>query len=353
MKKLIFSGIQPTDQLHIGNYLGSVKNWLDLQERYRCMFCVVDLHAITVPQDPKALHENTLKLAATYLAAGIDPEKSPIFVQSHIPEHAELAWILGTLAKVSEMQLMTQFKDKAAKQENTGASFGLLNYPILMAADILLYNPDLIPVGEDQTQHLELTRRLATRFNTQYGETFKIPEQFTPKKGAKIMGLVDPEKKMSKSDANKGNSIFLHDDAKTIIKKIKSATTDSDTSIHFDKKEKPGVSNLIELYHLLSGLTVKEIETQYKGKGYGDFKGDLANITAEFLAPIQEKINGYSHQELETILKDGANIARGKAQKTLKNSKKKNWICAVLIRFFKKRPTSCQFPMKLLYSRRY
>lgn len=385
MKKRIFSGAQPTGELHIGNYLGALKNWVALQDEYESFYCIVNLHALTLPQDPKTLRQKTLDLARIYLAAGVDPEKATIFLQSDVPEHAELTWILSCSARMGELERMTQFKDKARKsivlskteeeafiklgeeayvgfgiegfaqpnreelveagriqqrykeeiarvfltdetlpavyrsiqRENLErASVGLFTYPVLMAADILLYQTDLVPIGQDQKQHLELTRDLAERFNRDFGETFVVPDGYIPPVGAKIMSLQDPTKKMSKSDENPAGSIFLLDDADTITKKIKRAVTDSGTEITFDAR-RPAITNLLTIYQLLSGKTQDECVEHFAGKGYGDFKKELAEATVEFLRPFQERVKQFDDAMLAIILKTGAEKARVVAGKTL------------------------------------
>ena len=315
MKKRIFSGAQPTGSLHIGNYLGALKNWVALQDEYEAFYCIVNLHAITLPQDPKTLRQKTLDLARIYLAAGVDPQKSTIFIQSDVPEHAELTWVLSCQARMGELERMTQFKDKG-KGNAERAGVGLFTYPILMAADILLYQTDLVPVGQDQKQHLELSRDLAERFNRDFGETFKIPEPFIPKAGASIKSLQDPAKKMSKSDENLNGSIFLLDDADTITKKIKRAVTDSGTEITFDET-RPAITNLLTIYQLLTGRSADECVAHFEGKGYGHFKTELAEATVEFLRPFQERVNQFDDATLETILKAGAERARSIASSTL------------------------------------
>ena len=315
MKKRIFSGAQPTGQLHIGNYLGALKNWVALQDEYEAFYCIVNLHAITLPQNPAELRQKTLDLARIYLAAGVDPEKSTIFIQSDVPEHAELTWILSCIARMGELERMTQFKDKT-KGNQERAGIGLFTYPILMAADILLYQTDLVPVGQDQKQHLELTRDLAERFNRDYGETFKIPEPYIPKAGASIKSLQDPSKKMSKSDENPNASIFLLDDADTIVKKIRRAVTDSGTEITFDET-RPAITNLLTIYQLITDKTQEECVAHFAGKGYGDFKNELAEVTVEFLKPFQERIKQFDDETLKSILNNGAERARGIAAKTL------------------------------------
>ncbi|MBI4215206.1 MAG: tryptophan--tRNA ligase, partial [Parcubacteria group bacterium] len=315
--------------LHLGNYLGAIKNWVELQKNNQCYFCIVDHHAITVPQDPQTLRSKILETAKIYLGCGIypavggmNPSKSVIFVQSHVPEHTELAWILGTLTKVSEMQLMTQFKEKAQKQPKN-INMGLFSYPILMAADILLYGSELVPVGQDQTQHLELTRRLAERFNKKFGQTFIIPKQMTQKIGARIMALDDPSQKMSKSSKNPKNYIALLDEPDEIRKKIQSAVTDSGSEIYYDKEKKPGVSNLMEIYHLLEGSDFEAITNRYQGKNYSQFKTELAEIVIQFLKPIQEKILGYDDKTILSILWEGSQKAHEKASAKLKEVKEK------------------------------
>jgi len=319
MKDLVFSGIQPTHELHIGNYIAALKQWADLQHKKRCLFCIVDLHAITVPQDPKKLRANILEAAAVYLAAGIDPTKCSIYIQSEVAEHTELAWILGTIGKVSELERMTQFKDKSKKQTQ-GVSAGLFTYPILMAADILLYDAKQVPVGEDQMQHLELARVLARRFNERFGKTFTIPQPLIQKVGARIMSLQDPEKKMSKSDPAESSKILLSDQPEIIRKKIMRAVTDTEGSVHFDPEKKPAVSNLMTLYHHTSGLSLKEIESEFKGKGYGDFKKALAEAVIAELGPIREKIESYrsNSSELERILDEGRDTAKEIAARKMK-----------------------------------
>jgi tryptophanyl-tRNA synthetase len=321
MSKRIFSGAQPTGNLHIGNYLGALRNWVALQHEYESFFCVVDLHAITIPQDPKHLAAKTKEVARIYLAAGIDPKVSTVFVQSDVQEHTELAWILNCVARISELERMTQFKDKAKKQrENVLA--GLLTYPALMAADILLYQTDLVPVGHDQKQHLELTRDIASRFNRDFGETFRVPDAFIPKVGAKIMALDDPSKKMSKSDENVHGSITLVDDADTIRRKFKRAVTDSGTEIRFDDA-RPAITNLLSIYHLLTGLSPEETEAHFAGKGYAQLKSELADVTIEFLRPFQERMRAIGDEELRVILSEGAEKARAIARETMRAAKER------------------------------
>lgn len=313
--KRIFSGVQPTGNVHLGTYLGALRNWVELQREYESFFCVVNLHAITIRQDPAQLAAKTREVARLYLAAGIDPKVSRIFVQSDVSEHAELAWILNCVIRMSELDRMTQFKDKGRKQRGN-TSVGLFDYPVLMASDILLYQTDLVPVGEDQKQHLELTRDAAIRFNRDYGETFRVPEPFIPKVGARIMALDDPLKKMSKSDENPQGSIFMLDDQDTITRKFKRAVTDSGTAITFDPT-RPAVTNLLTVYQLLTNKQPEEIEEHFAGKGYAQLKGELADVTIEFLKPLQEKVRNIGDDELNDMLATGSARAREVAQKTL------------------------------------
>lgn len=374
----IFSGVQPSGNLHIGNYLGAIKNWVKLQEEAKSIFCIVDLHAITVPQDPEELRKKTIEIAKIYLAAGIDPSKSTIFVQSHISEHAELCWILNTITKNSDLAKMTQFKDKAFidfdnfeksleemttdnykavpekakeiiknlspekaaelgkkssfetmrhffsifKEQFNKVGVGLFDYPVLMAADILLYDTDVVPVGEDQVQHVELARTLARRFNQKFGETFVIPEPKLVKEGARIMGLDDPTKKMSKSAASEYNYISLTDDADTIRKKIKKAVTDSGSEIVYSQ-DKPALYNLINIYSLFSEKKPAEIVKNYVGKGYADFKTDLAEVIIAGLKPIQDKMAALTDEEVSAILQRGAKKLRPLASQKMAEIKKK------------------------------
>ncbi len=315
MKKRIFSGAQPTGELHIGNYLGALKNWVALQSEFESFYCIVNLHAITLPQEPKGLRQKTLDLARIYLAAGVDPATATIFIQSDVPEHAELTWVLSCNARMGELERMTQFKDKG-KGNSERAGVGLFTYPILMAADILLYQTDLVPVGQDQKQHLELSRDLAIRFNRDFGETFKIPEPYIPKAGASIKSLQDPLKKMSKSDENLKGSIFLMDAPETIMKKIKSAVTDSGTDISFDDT-RPAINNLLTIYQLVTGKSSEECVAHFEGKGYGQFKGELAEATVEYLRPFQDRVKHYTDEDLGEILRNGADKARTIASATL------------------------------------
>lgn len=317
MKKRIFSGAQPTGELHIGNYLGALKNWVALQNEYESFFCIVNLHAITLPQNPEILRRKTLNLARIYLAAGIDPQASTIFIQSDVPEHAELAWVLNCVSRMGELERMTQFKDKG-KGNSERASVGLFTYPVLMAADILLYQTDLVPVGQDQKQHLELSRDLAERFNRDFGETFKVPDPYIPPVGANILSLLEPNKKMSKSDENANGSIFLLDEPDTILKKLKKAVTDSGTDIKFDAA-RPAITNLLTIYQLMTDKSAAECEANFAGKGYGQLKMETAEAVIEFLRPFQEKAQSYDDAQLKEILARGAEKARSIARETLKN----------------------------------
>ncbi|WP_018933348.1 tryptophan--tRNA ligase [Gracilibacillus lacisalsi] len=317
----IFSGIQPSGSLTLGNYLGAMKHFVSLQEDNQCYFCVVDQHAITVPQDRLKLRENIKSLAALYIASGIDPDKSVLFIQSEVSAHTQLGWMLQTISYIGELERMTQFKDKSKGKEAVSA--GLLTYPPLMAADILLYNTNIVPVGDDQKQHLELTRDLAQRFNHRYNDIFTIPDISIPKVGARIMSLQEPTKKMSKSDDNQKASIFMLDTEKQIEKKIKSAVTDSDGIVQYDKENKPGISNLLTIYASCTGESIKELEQRYEGKGYGEFKQDTANAVIETLRPIQERYNTLiESDELDDLLDQGANKANFAANKMLRKAKK-------------------------------
>lgn len=308
-KQRLFSGIQPSGNLHVGNYLGAIAQWLPLQDEYEAIFCIVDQHAITVPQDPAALRQKTLEIAKIYLAAGIDPKKCTLFIQSQVPEHTELMWILNTIARLGDLEKMTQFKDKSAKDTRETTGVGLFDYPVLMAADILLYDTAVVPVGEDQLQHIELTRTLARRFNERFGETFRVPEGKITKEGARIMALDDPTKKMSKSASSEYNFIALTDDADTIRRKIKKAVTDSGSEIVYSD-EKPALKNLLNVYALFSGKTPQDIAAGYQGKGYGDFKTDLAEVVIGFLLPFQEHLAQISDEEALVVLREGAIKAR-------------------------------------------
>jgi tryptophanyl-tRNA synthetase len=318
--KRIFSGAQPTGNVHLGNYLGALRNWVALQHDYESFFCIVNLHAITVAQDPKVLAAKTRELGRIYLAVGIDPNVSTVFVQSDVAAHAELTWLLNGIARMGELERMTQFKDKAAKQAES-LSVGYFDYPVLMASDILLYQTDLVPVGEDQKQHLELTRDLAIRFNRDYGQTFAAPEPFIPKVGARIMSLADPAKKMSKSDEeSEAGCIMLLDDDDAVRRKFKRAVTDSGTEIRF-AEGRPAINNLLTIYHLLTGKTETEIEDHFRGQGYAALKQELADVCIEFLKPIQDRVRGIDDDKLNQILEQGAERAEGIARMTLSQAK--------------------------------
>lgn len=319
--KRIFSGIQPSGTLTIGNYLGAMKHFVDLQEEHDCFFCIVDQHAITVPQDRVELRKNTKSLAALYVAAGIDPQRSTLFVQSEVPAHAQLGWIMQCVSYIGELERMTQFKDKSAGKE--AVSSALLTYPPLMAADILLYGTDIVPVGEDQKQHLELTRNLAERFNRLYNDIFTLPEVRIPQVGARIMSLTEPEKKMSKSNENPKSYISMLDEPNVIRKKIKSAVTDSDQQIAFDPENKAGISNLLTIYSLCTGRTIDELVLEYQNKGYGEFKADTGEAVVATLKPIQDRYEELlASDELDSILDDGAEKAQAASYKMLKKAEK-------------------------------
>jgi tryptophanyl-tRNA synthetase len=318
----VLSGIQPTaDSFHLGNYLGALRNWVAMQETHDAFYCVVDLHAITAGHDPAVLRHRTRVGAAQLLALGLDAERCTLFVQSQVPEHAQLAWVLSCITGFGEASRMTQFKDKAAKQGADRASVGLFTYPVLQAADILLYQADAVPVGEDQRQHLELTRDLAQRFNTMFGATFTVPEPYIVKGTAKITDLQDPTAKMSKSASSPNGIVDLLDDPKVSAKKIRSAVTDTGREITFDPVDKPGVSNLLTIYSALSGRTVDELVTAYEGKGYGDLKKDLGVVVADFVAPVQARTRGYLDDpaQLDKLLGIGAEKARSVASVTLRS----------------------------------
>lgn len=322
-KKTIFSGIQPSGILTIGNYLGALRNWVQLQEEYNTYYCIVDMHAITVRQDPSVLKKRCLELLALYIACGLDPEKNTMYFQSHVSAHAELGWLLNCNAYMGELSRMTQFKDKSAKQgNNIGA--GLLTYPVLMAADILLFNTDLVPIGSDQKQHLELARDLAERFNNVYGQTFTVPEPYIGKSGARIMSLQEPNKKMSKSDENVNAFISMVDPADVVMKKMKRAVTDSGSGIIYSP-DKPGISNLIDIYASCKGVTPKEVEKEFEGAGYGTFKEAVGTAVAEILTPIQQKQKELLSDKayLEKIFTEGADKARYTANRTLWKAQKR------------------------------
>ena len=323
-KKVLFSGMQATGSLTLGNYLGALKNWLTLSDEFECFYSVVDLHSITIRQDPAEFRKKARNLLMLYIAAGLDPKKNCIFYQSHVSGHCELAWILDCFTYMGELNRMTQFKDKSAKHaDNINA--GLYTYPVLMAADILLYQADVVPVGKDQLQHLELTRDIAGRFNALFGDVFTIPEPYLGKAGAKIMSLQDPAKKMSKSDENPNASIYLTDDRDTVIRKFKRAVTDSEASIRYDVENKPGVSNLIEIYGAVTGKTFAEVEKEFEGKGYGDFKLAVGEAVADMLTPLQTRFDELSKDKayIDGIVKENAEKANYFATKTLRKVQKK------------------------------
>lgn len=319
-RPVVFSGMQPSgDSLHLGNYLGALVNWVALQDDHDPIYCVVDLHAITVSQDPAVLRDATRRTAAQYLAAGVDLDRSTLFVQSHVAAHAELAWVLGTLTGFGEASRMTQFKDKSARYGTDATTVGLFTYPVLMAADILLYGTHLVPVGDDQRQHLELTRDLAGRFNSRYGDTFVVPEAMIPKESARIYDLQDPTAKMSKSAASPNGLVNLMDDPKVIAKRIRSAVTDTERDIRYDPKAKPGIANLLDIYAAVTGRTIPELEAEYEGRGYGDLKQDLAEVVVDRVAPIRERTLELMQDpaELDRLLAIGADKASERAERTL------------------------------------
>ncbi len=317
----IFSGIQPTGSLHIGNYFGAIKQWLDLQDENDCVFCIVDLHAITVPYDPEKLQKLILEKAIVYLAAGLDPEKVIIFAQSKVKEHSELCWLLNTVTPLGELYRMTQFKDKAKKNEKAG----LLNYPVLMAADILLYDTETVPVGEDQKQHVEIARDIARKFNRSFGETFVLPKVKLPKYGARVMSIADPKKKMSKSDPDEKSRISLFDSPEEIRKKLKSAITDTGKTIKYDELKKPGISNLLTIYSLLAEKEIKDVEKEMKGKSYKAFKEEVAELTVLKLEPFRKKRDELSGREVyvREILRRGEEKARVLAESKMDDVRKK------------------------------
>ncbi|MBU3812251.1 MAG: tryptophan--tRNA ligase [Candidatus Niameybacter stercoravium] len=323
-KKVIFSGMQPSGVITLGNYLGALKNWTNLQDEYNCLYCIVDMHAITVRQDPATLRKNARNLLMQYIAAGLDPEKNVIYYQSHVSAHAELAWILNCYTYMGELSRMTQFKEKSSKHgENINA--GLFTYPTLMAADILLFQTDLVPVGADQKQHLELARDIATRFNGLYGDTFKVPEPYIGKVGARVMSLQEPTSKMSKSDEDANASIYLMDDPDAIMRKFKRAVTDSDACVRFDQEAKPGISNLMSIYGAITGQTMEQIQAEFEGKGYGDFKMRVGEAVVEELRPLQVRFKELSSDKtyIDSIIKKNAETANYLATKTLRKVQKK------------------------------
>ncbi|MBI2610167.1 tryptophan--tRNA ligase [Candidatus Giovannonibacteria bacterium] len=321
-KKIAVSGVRPSGELHLGNYLGAIKQFVELQKKYKTFFFIADLHAITEPQDPKNLSKQTLDIATLYLACGLKAKETVLFVQSHVPAHVELGWMLNTITPLGELERMTQFKEKSERQ---GLLAGLLNYPVQMAADILLYQAEIVPVGEDQVQHLELARTLARKFNTRFGNTFKEPQALLRKEGARVMGLDDPSKKMSKSAPSANNYIGVFDDPENIRRKIKIAVTDSGKEIVYDPTKKPGISNLLVIMSQISDTSVKELEAKYKNKSYGEFKNDLAEALVQKLSPIQKKYRELSKnpKKILTILKRGAEDANKIASQTLLEAKRK------------------------------
>ena len=326
-KPIVFSGAQPSGELTIGNYMGALRQWVKMQDDYECIYCIVDLHAITVRQDAEKLRKATLDTLALYLAVGIDPKKSTIFVQSHVPEHSQLSWALNCYTYFGELGRMTQFKDKSARYETSNSesiTAGLFDYPVLMAADILLYQTNQVPVGEDQKQHLELSRDIAARFNALYGDVFTVPEPFIPKSGARVMSLQEPTKKMSKSDDNRKNVIGLLEDPKAVTKKIKSAMTDSEEPpvIRYDIKNKPGVSNLLDILSGVTGKAIPELEAEFEGQMYGHLKGAVAEAVSGMLTEVQERFNRFRGDEayLQQVMKEGAEKARARASVTLKKA---------------------------------
>ncbi len=323
-KKILYSGMQATGDLTIGNYLGALRNWMTLNEEYECFFGVMDLHSLTVRQNPAEFRQRARNLFALYVAAGLDPEKNCIYFQSHVSTHAQLSWILSCYTYMGELNRMTQFKDKSSKHaDNINA--GLYTYPVLMASDILLYQADVVPVGKDQLQHLEITRDIAQRFNGIYGDVFTIPDAYTGKIGARVMSLQDPAKKMSKSDENTNASVYLMDDADTIRRKFKRAVTDSDAEVRYDVENKPGVSNLIDIYSATCGKDIKEVEKEFEGKGYGDFKMAVGNAVADMLIPMQERYNEIRQDKeyLDKMIRANDEKAFYFSNKTLRKVKKK------------------------------
>ncbi|UPT54469.1 tryptophan--tRNA ligase [Dickeya zeae] len=322
-KPIVFSGAQPSGELTIGNYMGALRQWVNMQDDFDCIYCIVDQHAITVRQDPQQLRKATLDTLALYLACGIDPQKSTIFVQSHVPEHAQLGWLLNCYTYFGELSRMTQFKDKSARyEENINA--GLFDYPVLMAADILLYQTNQVPVGEDQKQHLELSRDIAQRFNAIYGEVFRVPEPFIPKSGARVMSLLEPTKKMSKSDDNRNNVIGLLEDPKSVVKKIKRAVTDSDEPpvVRYDLQNKAGVSNLLDILSGVTGKAIPDLEKEFEGQMYGHLKGAVADAVSGMLSELQARYHRFRDDEdfLQQVMRDGAQKASTRAQETLRKA---------------------------------
>ncbi|MBR6950937.1 MAG: tryptophan--tRNA ligase [Oscillospiraceae bacterium] len=323
-RPVIFSGIQPSGELTLGSYIGAIKNWVELANDYDCYYCIVDMHAITVRQVPADLRRRTVEQLAQYIACGLDPQKNTIFIQSHVPAHAELAWILNCYTMFGELGRMTQFKDKSAKNaENINA--GLFDYPVLMAADILLYQADLVPVGDDQRQHVELTRDIAERFNGVYGDVFRIPQTFNPKVGARIMSLTSPENKMSKSDKDPGGCIYIMQKPEDIMRSFKRAVTDSETCVRYDPVNKKGISNLMQIYSVATGKSFETIESEFTGRGYGEFKPAVGEAVVEMLRPIREEATRLMADKayLESVYREGAERAAHTAARTLRKVQKK------------------------------
>lgn len=321
-KKRIFSGIQPSGDLTLGSYMGAIKNWVELQDEYDCLYCIVDMHAITVRQVPADLRRRSLEQLAQYIACGLDPKKNIMFIQSHVPQHAELSWVLGCYTQFGELSRMTQFKDKSQKHADN-ITAGLFTYPVLMAADILLYQTDLVPVGQDQKQHVELCRDIANRFNGVYSNTFTLPEPFIPKMGARIMSLGNPDSKMSKSDPD--GCVYMMDKPEDIMRKFKRAVTDCETAVRYDKENKPGVSNLLTIYCAATGKTMEEAEAEFAGQGYGVFKPAVGEAVVELMRPVREEAQRLMGDKayLESVYKEGAERARYLAEKTLRKVYKK------------------------------
>ena len=323
-KKVILSGIQPSGALTLGSYLGAIKNWAELADSYDCYYMMADMHTITVRQNPADLRRRTLEQLAAYIAAGLDPEKNTIFIQSHVPAHAQLGWVLNCYTMFGELSRMTQFKDKSAKHSDN-INAGLFDYPVLMAADILLYQADLVPVGGDQKQHVEICRDIAQRFNGIYGDVFKLPEPYIPKVGARIMSLQTPENKMSKSDPDPNGCVYMMDKPEDIVRKFKRAVTDCDACVRYDVKEKPGISNLMQIYSVATGHSFEEIEREFAGRGYGDFKAAVGDAVIELLRPVREETERLVKDKayLETVYRAGAERAEHTANKTLRKVYKK------------------------------
>ena len=319
-RQRVFSGVQPTGNLHIGNYIGAFRNWVAMQEDYDCIYCVVDLHAMTVPYDPAMFHAERIALAKSIIASGVDPDRSLLYFQSQVPQHAELAWILSTMTGIGQLERMTQFKEKA---DRAGQNLGLLSYPVLMAADIVLHKANAVPVGDDQTQHLELTRDLVERFNSRFGEEFPMPERITPEIGARVMSLQDPTAKMSKSDPSEASRILLTDPPDVILKKVKSAVTDSGREVTYDWEEKAGISNLLELFSVFADRSIDSLVDEYHDAGYGAFKIAVAEAIIDALTPIRQRINALEDVEISRIMQRGALDARQRAEQEMISVRRK------------------------------